>query len=221
MSIVQEVGCQYSGAGCPVFLMGGAGPNPADGSVGSGDVRRVSSEMDLRCLGVEILSAYRSYPIICLTVRPGQKTPLSVSRVRGIAGPRVPIYLVVSTPLVERLRQYLPEHLCPKPGLGRIWWPGVDRDSNPTDHPLLYDPDVRGEEAYARLIGEFGGPESSDLPIGGSPGVSCEQEERSKEGRHGGGEAHRQGRAERAREKRSLRPGGRLFSCRVRREGRP
>jgi hypothetical protein len=132
-------------------------------------VRPVICEEDIRRLAADVLRTDREYPIVCLTARPGQIRHLSVLRVRSIVGPGVPIYVIASAGLVRQLREYVPALLCPEPGLGRVWRPGVDDDSTLNEHPRIYDPEVRGEEAYARLRSEFETSGSLDRSVDHQP----------------------------------------------------
>jgi hypothetical protein len=121
-----------------------------------GPVVRVSSERQARVLYEEIVRPDRAYPVVGLTCRPGKRDPaLAVERVRERVWPSVPIYVI--EPRESRtLNNLLPSGFGAYNGAARVWWPGVDRDSEPSWHPLIYDSkNVYGDGALERLAAEF------------------------------------------------------------------
>ncbi len=123
---------------------------------GVGAVLRVVSESQARALCVEILCGDRDYPIVGLTCRAGVREPaLPVERVRERVWPGAPIYVI--EPRESRIvNGLLPDGLGAYNGAARVWWPGVDRDSEASWHPLIYDrAGVYGEEALERIAREF------------------------------------------------------------------
>ncbi|HEY1688258.1 MAG TPA: hypothetical protein VGF95_05275 [Solirubrobacteraceae bacterium] len=101
----------------------------------------------LRLMCAEILSPERTYPVLGLSCRTGEREPLlPAERVRELIGPGIPIYVIQSR-LTRALERMLPERHSVHSGAARIWWPSVSEDSNPDDHPLIrvhqYDKDAR------------------------------------------------------------------------------
>jgi len=117
----------------------------------------LSSERELTVLAEEILDPQRDYPIVCLTVRPGERDPaLPATAVREIVGPGVPIYFVRTRRLTRYLGSLLPPHFDVWDGATRVWWPGVSERSDPIEHPRVYDPSGRyGQDSLQRLAAEF------------------------------------------------------------------
>jgi len=117
----------------------------------------ITSHREVRELASQIVSRDRGYPVIALTARPGEQKPaLSLRRIRGIVGPDTPIYFIPSSHLAVRLSHLLPRSMTVGGGAGRLWWPGVDKDSRPEDHPKFCA--LRGEAeevVYEWLESEF------------------------------------------------------------------
>jgi hypothetical protein len=104
----------------------------------------------------EILRPDRQYPIVGLTCRAGTRdSALSFERVRERIWPTAPIYVI--EPRESRTdNNLLPHRLGAYNGAARVWWPGVDDDSEPSWHPLIYDSTgIYGEDALERLAAEF------------------------------------------------------------------
>jgi hypothetical protein len=133
----------------------------------SEDVLEVTTEEDVRALAADVLDPERQYPIVCLTARPGQTRPaLDPGRVRAIVGPHIPIYVIKGFSLAIQLAKHIPRRLGVHSGAARIWWPGVDHESIPSEHPRIHDPTDRyGEEAYKLLAAQFRTPERPELTI--------------------------------------------------------
>jgi hypothetical protein len=127
----------------------------------------VESERQVRSLAEEILGGERDYPVVCLTARPGERTPgLSGERVRGIVGSGIPVYFIAAHRLTRRLGELLPERLGVWGGASRVWWPGVSGSSDPEEHLLVYDAHgVYGDYAYELLAGEFRVAEQPELSV--------------------------------------------------------
>jgi hypothetical protein len=117
----------------------------------------ITSHREVHELASQIASRDRGYPVITLTARPGERKPaLSVKRIREIVGPDTPIYFLRSYDLALRLSHLLPRLMTFSGGAGRLWWPGVDKDSRPEDHPKFIA--LRGDAedmVYEWLEGEF------------------------------------------------------------------
>ncbi len=130
----------------------------------------VTSHREVRELASQIASRDRGYPVIVLTARTGEYEPaLSVARIRGIVGPDTPIYFVVSFDLALRLSHLLPRVMTVGGGAGRLFWPGVDKDSRPEDHPKFYALKGEAEDlVYEWLEDEFR-PSSAPLLMLGDP----------------------------------------------------
>jgi hypothetical protein len=146
-----------SATGAPTEMVGERQPAPPDAHVrGLGPVVRVCSERQARVLYGEIVRRDRDYPVVGLTCRAGKRDPaLAVERVRERVWPSVPIYVI--EPRESRtLNNLLPKELGAYNGAARVWWPGVDGDSEPSWHPLIYDrKNVYGEGVLERLAAEF------------------------------------------------------------------
>lgn len=117
----------------------------------------VRSERELELMVAEVLDGAREYPVVCLTSRPGEGVPaLAAGAVRGVVGPGIPVYFVGGRRLQLRLTALLPDRLDVHSGAARVWWPGVCRESNPRDHPLIIDRSRMYEaRALERLAREF------------------------------------------------------------------
>ncbi|MBA3808524.1 MAG: hypothetical protein H0X28_09060 [Solirubrobacterales bacterium] len=80
---------------------------------------------------------------------------MAVERVRVRIWSTVPIY-VIEPREARTANGLLPERLGAYNGAARVWWPGVDEDSEPSWHPLIYDSTgFYGEGALERLATEF------------------------------------------------------------------
>jgi hypothetical protein len=107
-----------------------------DEELGAVLVRSVG-ELDL--LVSEIMSNTRSWAVVGLTSCFGKDRPaLSLSAVRGIVGPTVPIYLICWRVTIP-LQKLLPNDLHVFGGAARIWWPIPQTSLSPASHPLVYD----------------------------------------------------------------------------------
>lgn len=123
---------------------------------GLGPVVQVASEPQAVALYAEIVRHDRKYPIVGLTCRAGTRDPaMPVELVRERIWPSVPIYVI--EPRESRsVNNLLPKDLGVYNGAARVWWPGVDTDSEPSWHPLIYDSTKHyGERALERLAAEF------------------------------------------------------------------
>lgn len=91
-------------------------------------------------LAAEILDPERTDPIVCLSTRAGEDRPaFDHHRVRKEVGRDAIIRAVRTGPASRFLSQLLPPQLGVFGGAARIWWPGVDDDADPRDHPLVLD----------------------------------------------------------------------------------
>lgn len=125
----------------------------------------LSSEPELSTLAKAILDPQRDYPIVCLTARPGERHPaLPAAEVRNIIGPDIPIYFVRTRRLTRYLSSLLPTRFDVWDGATRVWWPGVNENSDHMDHPRIYDPSGRyGQDSLDRLTTEFATPTRPEL----------------------------------------------------------
>jgi hypothetical protein len=117
---------------------------------------RVSDKYHARALCDDILRRDRVYPIVGLSCHSGTVVPaMSPERARERVWPNVPIYII--EPRESRtLKELLPAKLDVFNGAVRIWFPGVDADSEPWWHPLIYEMSgVYGDEALDRIAAEF------------------------------------------------------------------
>jgi hypothetical protein len=117
---------------------------------------RVADERRARLMCADILRRERDYPIVGLSCRPGKRDPaLAPEQVRDRIWPTAPIYII--EPRESRaINELLPDGLGAYNGAARIWMPGVEENSDPRWHPLIYDSTgVYGEQALERLAAEF------------------------------------------------------------------
>lgn len=113
----------------------------------------VGSPEEVATLAEDVLDSSRSSPIVCLTSRQGETRPaLDLGEVRDIVAEPVPVYVITTGPLTRALAEALPPGLGVYGGAARIWWPNVTANSDPTDHPLVFDRyGVYGSLALERL----------------------------------------------------------------------
>jgi hypothetical protein len=95
-------------------------------------------------------------PIVGLAVHSDTGLPvLAAARLRETLDPRVNIYLISDLSL-RQLRQRLGSGLALDDGTARIWWPGINPESDPADHPVVHpcDAGTEGEalEAFALAL---------------------------------------------------------------------
>jgi hypothetical protein len=89
-------------------------------------------------LVARIMDLDRTTPIVCLTARPGEHLPaLDARSVHDLVGPNAKIWLVPSGVPTMQLSERLPHQLRVADGDARIYWPGVDEDSDAAHHPLV------------------------------------------------------------------------------------
>ncbi|MEV4418794.1 hypothetical protein AB0L40_02320 [Patulibacter sp. NPDC049589] len=99
-----------------------------------------STEDQGELLAAEVMDPDRTEPIVCLSTRAGEDRPaFDHHRVRKEVGRDAIIRAVRTGPASRFLSQLLPQQLGVFGGAARIWWPGVDDDSDPRDHPLVLD----------------------------------------------------------------------------------
>ncbi|CAB4924469.1 unannotated protein [freshwater metagenome] len=99
-----------------------------------------ATEEQGQLLAAEVMDPERTEPIVCLSTRPGEDRPaFDHHRVRKEIGRDAIIRAVRTGPASRFLSQLLPQQLGVFGGAARIWWPGVDDDSDPRDHPLVLD----------------------------------------------------------------------------------
>jgi hypothetical protein len=99
-----------------------------------------STEDQGELLAAEVLDPSRTEPIVCLSTRAGEDRPaFDHHRVRKEVGRDAIIRAVRTGPASRFLSALLPPQLGVFGGAARIWWPGVDDDADPRDHPLVLD----------------------------------------------------------------------------------
>lgn len=136
-------------------------------------------------LAGEVLDPERTEPIVCLSTRAGEDRPaFDHHAVRKAVGRDALIRAVRTGPATRYLSQLLPPQLGVFGGAARIWWPGVDADADPRDHPLVLDRMGRyGPRAIEALAERFSeGPPARGPRHGGKlvalPGGAADQRER-------------------------------------------
>lgn len=106
-------------------------------------------------LAAEVMDPDRTEPIVCLSTRAGEDRPaFDHHRVRKEVGRDAIIRAVRTGPASRFLSQLLPQQLGVFGGAARIWWPGVDDDSDPRDHPLILDRMGRYGPRAIEVLGE-------------------------------------------------------------------
>jgi hypothetical protein len=117
------------------------------------ELLEVAGADEVEALAQAILDPERSGPIVALTSRQGDRAPaLDPEDVRAIVGPGQAIHVVADGPLTRRLEELLPPRLHVYGGAARVWWPGVRPNSDPRDHPLVFERHgVYGSRALATL----------------------------------------------------------------------
>lgn len=124
-------------------------------SQGLGGVSGVRKPEQTKALYEEIVSPNRVYPIVGLSCKFGRANPpVSVNRVREVVWDTAPIYIIESRE--SRTLDDLLSDLGAYNGAMRVWWPGVDPDSESRWHPLIYDRTGKyGEDTVQRLAEVF------------------------------------------------------------------
>ncbi|WP_026911837.1 hypothetical protein [Patulibacter minatonensis] len=106
-------------------------------------------------LAAEVMDPERTEPIVCLSTRAGEDRPaFDHHRVRKEVGRDAIIRAVRTGPASRFLSALLPTQLGVFGGAARIWWPGVDDDSDPRDHPLVLDRMGRYGPRALEVLGE-------------------------------------------------------------------
>lgn len=106
-------------------------------------------------LAAEILDPERTEPIVCLSTRSGEDRPaFDHHRVRKEVGRDAIVRAVRTGPASRYLSALLPPQLGVFGGAARIWWPGVDDDADPRDHPLILDRMGRYGPRALEVLGE-------------------------------------------------------------------
>ena len=106
-------------------------------------------------LAAEILDPERTEPIVCLSTRAGEDRPaFDHHRVRKEVGRDAIVRAIRTGPASRHLSGLLPPQLGVFGGAARIWWPGVDDDADPRDHPLILDRMGRYGPRALEVLGE-------------------------------------------------------------------
>lgn len=130
-------------------------PTSRSRSQGPGGISRVRQERQTQALYRDIIRPDRVYPIVGLSCQYHRADPpMSPQRVREVIWESVPIYIIESRE--SRALEKLLNGLGAYNGALRVWWPGVDPDSEQGWHPLIYDSTGEyGEEAIQQLAEVF------------------------------------------------------------------
>jgi hypothetical protein len=111
----------------------------------------------LRELQGQLLSKDRRQPIVALARSLESNEPvLAASDVRAIVGAEPRLYFIGGDYLLRILQGALGRRLALQRGSARIWWPGVSKRSDPSDHPLVLELDGEPrEQMLEELAREF------------------------------------------------------------------
>jgi hypothetical protein len=105
---------------------------------GSGALVPLATRKDLRRLTGELRRTDRDYPVVVLAPGdPAGEPAFHPSEIRERLDPQIPVYVLGSPDLSRRLEQTLGLALAVGGRDARVFWPGVGRDSDPAEHPLV------------------------------------------------------------------------------------
>jgi len=135
-------------------------PTPGDSEVTSEDSRILQAADVEAFVRDELFDPHREKPLIALTTRVRDAEPLISPGwlAQEVAG-RARVVVIPTGEATWRLKAALPPLLDVYGGAVRIWWPGVTRESDPYEHPLMLIPapeDV--PRVVARLFAQLGLP---------------------------------------------------------------
>ncbi len=99
-------------------------------------------------------------PVVCLTNRTWEKVPaIAFDDLRAEADGLLTdtgVYFLPTGGLSREFQAAMPPRLGVFGGAARIWWPPVDADSDPGEHPLIFDRyDVYGSHTVTRICTEL------------------------------------------------------------------
>jgi hypothetical protein len=98
----------------------------------------VATRRDLRRLAGELRRADRETPIVVLTLGENADEPVfNPGAVRSAVDPHIPVYVLGNSDLCRRLDHALGTDLAVHDGDARIYWTGVNGQSDPAEHPLV------------------------------------------------------------------------------------
>jgi hypothetical protein len=117
----------------------------------------VLGEPALKSLEAYLLSSDREQPVVALTQSLESEEPVLASGdVRAIVGGDVRIYYLPEEHLLQSLQSVLGRSLALPQGAARIWWPGLNTRSDPSDHPLVLELDGQPQaHTLAELARQF------------------------------------------------------------------
>lgn len=112
----------------------------------AGEARRFAEET--------LLSSTRALPVVALTSLPGELFPwIDADQLAGELAGRALVVVLETGHATWALGAALPRRLDVFGGAARIWWPGLERDSDPLEHVLFLIRDERGAaQARARIL---------------------------------------------------------------------
>ena len=108
-----------------------------------------------------LLDPARQLPVVGLSTGPRETIPkVNPRSLAGLLRGRAEVAVLVNGPITYALAEALPRpELAVYGGAARIWWPGLEAESNPYDHPLLQNRGTSTELARQIVERVWPGPE--------------------------------------------------------------
>jgi hypothetical protein len=101
----------------------------------------VQNHAEVQELAEVVLNPGREELVVVLSSRAKEQwPPLDVDDVRAIVGPGARIYILPTGGLSLDLNERLPGRLTPYNGSAGAWLPGFGPESDPREHPIVFDP---------------------------------------------------------------------------------
>lgn len=116
----------------------------------------VESLDQARALADHVLDADRRDPVVCVSTRHGEVTPLLDVETLAAAIGELPVYVLPTGECSWELTAVLPERFEVFGGASRIWWPGLRPTDDPRRHPLIFCwADYEAPESARRVVREL------------------------------------------------------------------
>jgi predicted RNA-binding protein with RPS1 domain len=122
----------------------------------SRSVRRIAAVEVAAFARDSILSPSRTRPIVALTSHPRAGFPIDPDALASDLGEAADVVALETGDTTWALSEALPSRLDVYGGAARIWWPRLQTESNPFDHPLfcMFSP-AEAEAARQRILAAF------------------------------------------------------------------